>query len=145
MPRVARLCGRWAADVGEFYADMRQAAIKLLAPTDQGGLGQGKIELVRYVPGAPPANSWDPPSPPSRQVTTLNGAARGVGKEMIGAPVETGGQIIATDKQVIVAPWGGAYDPGDVLELDGAPVTVLKVENIPAVGTVCAIRFLVRQ
>ena len=131
--------------MGNFYADMRQTAIDLLAPTDEGGLGQGDIQLVRYVPGAPPANPWDPPAPSTRTVTPLDGAARGVGKELIGTPVETGGQIVATDLQVIVAPWGGSYDPGDVIEIDGTPVTVLKIENIPAAGTVCAIRFVVRR
>lgn len=128
-----------------FYEDMAQTARDLLAPTDEGGLGQGAIALVRYVPGAPSANPWDPPAIPSRAVTVLDGTARGVGKELIGAPVETGGQIVATDLQVIVAPWGGSYDPGQVLEIDGAPVTVLKVENIPAAGTVCAVRFVVRR
>lgn len=131
--------------MADFYDRMRGTAIRLLAPTNEGGLGQGSITLVRYVDGPPPANPWDPPSSPTRQVTPLDGAARGVGKELIGAPVETGGQIVATDLQAIVAPWGGAYEPGDVLELDTKPVTILKVDNIPAVGTVCAIRFVVRR
>lgn len=131
--------------MGDFYADMAQAARELLAPTDEGGFGQGSIQLVRYVAGAPGANPWDPPSAPTRTVTPLNGAARGVGKELVGLPVETGGQIVATDLQVIVAPWGGSYDPGYVLEIDGAPVTVLSVRNIPAAGTVCAVRFVVRR
>lgn len=130
--------------MADLYDRMRATAQRLLAPTSKGGLGQGSIVLVRYVDGPPPASPWDPPSEPIPQRTTLDGAARGVGKELIGAPVETGGQIVATDKQVIVAPWGGSYDPGDVLELDGSPVTVLKVENIPAVGTVCAVKFIVR-
>lgn len=130
--------------MADFYDDMADVVREMLAPTSDGGLGQGSIALVRYVPGAAPTNPWDPPAPPSRVVTPLDGAASGVAKELIGAPVETGGQIVATDKQVIVAPWGGSYDPGDVLELDSAPVTVLKIDNIPAVGTVCAIRFVVR-
>lgn len=129
----------------DFYASMRQTAIDLLAPTSEGGLGQGTIELVRYVVAPAPANPWDPPAPQEREITVLDGAARGVGKEMIGTPVENGGQIVATDLQVIVAPWGGAYEPADVLELDDKSVTILKVENIPAVGTVCAVRFVVRQ
>lgn len=131
--------------MGDFYDDMRQVTIDLLAPTSQGGLGQGTIELVRITPGTPGPDPWSPPAEPTRQVTPLNGAARGVGKEMIGAPVENGGQIVATDLQVIVAPWGGAYEAGQVLELDGTPVTILKIENIPAVGMVAAIRFVVRQ
>lgn len=128
-----------------FYERMRATATRLLAPTDEGGLGQGKIDLVRYVPGAPGADSWDPPTEPTREVTPLDGAARGVGKELIGAPVETGGQIVATDEQVIVAPWGGSVEPGQVLEIDGLPVTILKIENIPAAGITCAVRFVVRR
>lgn len=57
-----------------FYEDMAQTARDLLAPTDAGGLGQGTIALVRYVPGAPSANPWDPPATPSREVTVLDGA-----------------------------------------------------------------------
>jgi hypothetical protein len=124
---------------------MAGVATRLLAPTSQGGLGQGSIELVRYVDGPPPVHEWDPPSPSSRQVAVLNGVARGVGKELIGTPVQTGGQIVATDLQAIVAPWGGSYDPADVLEIDGSPVTILKVENVPAAGTVCAVKFVVRR
>lgn len=128
---------------GDFYTQMAGVARDLLAPTSQGGLGQGKIELVRYA-DTPPANPWDAPSPPTRTATTLDGAARGVSKEMIGAPVDNGGQIIATDLVVIVAPWGGTYAPTDVLEIDGKPVTILSVTNIPAAGIVSAIRFIVR-
>ena len=124
---------------------MRATAQRLLAPTDEGGLGQGSIELVRYLDAPAPANPWEPPAPPEREITVLDGAARGVGKELIGAPVENGGQIIATDLQVIVAPWGGAYEVGDVLEIDGTPVTILRAENIPAAGTVCVVRFVVRR
>lgn len=131
--------------MADFYDEMAGVTREMLAPTSEGGLGQGKVALVRYVPGPPPANAWDPPSPPSRQVTPLDGAARGVGKELVGAPVENGGQIVATDLQVIVAPFAGEYGPTDVLEIDDAPVTVLKVERIPAAGVVCAVRFLVRQ
>lgn len=127
-----------------FYEDMRQVAIDLLAPTDEGGLGQGTIELVRYVPGAEPANPWDPPAEPSREVTPLDGVARGVGRELIGAPVP-GGQVVATDLVVLVAPWGGEYKPTDTLEIDGHSVTVLKVQNIPEAGLTCAIRFIVRR
>lgn len=130
--------------MADFYDEMRGVSIELLAPTSQGGLGQGKIELVRTTPGAPPVNSWDPPSAPTRTITVLNGAARGVAREFVGLSVPNGGQIIATDKEVIVSPWGGEYAPGDVLELDDKPVTILRVDDIPAVGTVCLVRFIVR-
>lgn len=129
----------------DFYAEMADVVREMLAPTSEGGLGQGTIELVRYLGAPAPNNPWDPPAAQEREITVLDGAARGVGKDLIGAPVENGGQIVATDLQVIVAPWGGAYEPTDVLEIDGSPVTILKVENIPAAGTVCAIRFVVRR
>ena len=129
----------------DIYERMRATAQRLLAPTSEGGYGQGSIALVSYVPGSPPATEWSPPSPPTREDTPLSGAVRGVGKELIGAPVENGGQIVATDLQVIVAPWGGEYEAGQVMEIDGAPVTILKIENIPAAGTACAIRFIVRR
>lgn len=129
----------------DFYASMRQTAVDLLAPTSEGGLGQGSIELVRYLDAPAPANPWDAPGVQEREITVLDGAARGIGKELIGASVENGGQIVATDLQVIVAPWGGGCEPADVLTIDGEPVTILKVENIPAAGLVCAVRFVVRR
>ncbi|SMC97137.1 hypothetical protein [Novosphingobium sp. B1] len=128
----------------DFYSEMADVARDILAPTDQDGLGQGTIALVRYT-SQTEFEPWELPAPPSREVTPLNGAARGVGKELIGAPVENGGQIVSNDLTVIVAPWGGEVEPGQVLELDGKPVTILKVESIPAVGTTCAVRFVVRR
>lgn len=106
--------------------------------------GQGVIQLVRYTPGADPVDPWSPPLPPVRTVIPITGAARGVSKELIGTPVDTGGQIVGTDLMVITPPIVGGYDPADVLEIDGKPVTILSVQNIPAAGTVSAVRFIVR-
>lgn len=128
-----------------FYSDMAAVAAELLAPESQGGLGQGSIVLVRYTPAAAGANPWDAPGAPTPTRTTLAGVVSGVSKELVGTPVADGTAIVATDLQVIVAPWGGSYDPGDVLELDGTPVIVLKVQNIPAVGTVAAVKFIARR
>lgn len=130
---------------GDFYAEMAGVARDLLAPTDEGGLGQGEIALVRYVPGEAGPEPWSPPAQPERDITVLDGAARGVSAELVGTPVENGGKIIATDLSVIVAPWAGEYTAGDVLTVDDTPVTVLKVERIPAAGITCAVRFLVRR
>lgn len=130
--------------MADFYEEMAGVALELLAPTSAGGLGQGKIELVRTTAGPPPVNSWDPPSAPTRAVTTLSGAAKGVSKQFVGLPTENGGQIAATDLEVIVAPFAGGYEPGDVMELDDKPVTIMTFSNIPAVGIVAAVRFIVR-
>lgn len=135
--------------MADFYTEMRGVAQELLAPTASGGLGQGSIALARFTE-VPPANPWEPSGDPVVTRVALNGAARGVSKELVGLSIAPGNQIVATDLQVIVAPWwGGAaspggYDPADVLELDGKPVTVLRVDNIPAVGIVSAVRFIVR-
>ncbi|MEC3912178.1 hypothetical protein U5A82_17365 [Sphingobium sp. CR2-8] len=136
--------------MADIYTRMQATARRLLAPTDQGGLGQGEIAIVRYVAGEAPANPWEPPSAPTLERIPLDGAARGVGKELVGTPVENGGQIVATDLLVIVAvPESGYnaddYEPADVLEIDGAPVTVMSVKNIPAAGTPCVIQFVARQ
>lgn len=136
--------------MADIYTRMQATARRLLAPTDLGGLGQGEIAIVRYVPGPAPANQWDAPTAPAPRRIPLDGAARGVGKELVGTPVENGGQIVATDLLVIVAvPESGYnaddYEPADVLEIDGAPVAVMSVKNIPAAGIPCAIQFVARQ
>lgn len=131
--------------MADFYEEMRGVAIELLSPTSQDGLGQGNVQLVRYTAGTPPAEPWLPPNPPTRTATVLKAAAKGVSKALVGLPVEDGGQIVATDLEVIAAPWGGSYDPTDVLEIDGVPVTVLSVQNIPAAGIVCAVKFIARR
>ena len=127
--------------MASIYERMAAVSNKLLDPAR---FGQGTIELVRYTPGAAPANSWDPPNPPTRTVTTLKGAASGVSASLVGSTIAPGVQVETTDLQVIVAPWGGEYDPADVLEIDGDPVTILSFERIPAAGTVSVIRFIVR-
>ena len=127
--------------MADFYESMRRTAEELLAPTSQGGLGQGSIILSRQssVPGD---NPWDPPV-----VTTttepLHGAVRGVSKELIG--VEAGGTVIlASDRQAICAPPKMGYTAGDTLVVDGVPVHIVAVQNIPAAGVTSAVRFIIR-
>lgn len=131
--------------MADFYAAMAEAARELLAPTEEDGLGQGEIVLVQYVPGPAPANSWDPPSPPVPTRTPLDGAVSGVGKDLIGTALENGTTIVAGDLKVIVAPWAGSANPEEVLELDGTPATIMRVEPIPAIGTAAAVRMIVRR
>ena|SRR5690625_2818996 len=127
--------------MSDFYAEMGQMATELLAPTSEGGLGQGSIVLSRQS-STPGANPWDPPSV-TTQEETLRGAVRGVSKELVG--VEVGGTVIlASDRQAICAPIGMGYTAGDTLIIDGVPVHIIAVQNIPAAGTVSAVRFIVR-
>lgn len=127
----------------DFYTELGQVVTELLSPTSLGGLGQGSITLVKYTAVAP-AEPWLPSPSPTETRVSLLGAARGVGKDLIGAPVENGGQIVATDLMVIVAPFAGGVDPTDVLEIDGAPVTILSVQRVPEAGITSAWKFVVR-
>lgn len=125
----------------DFYADMARMANDLLAPTNQGGLGQGSIVLSRQS-STPGANPWDPPVT-TTTTETLKGAVRGVSKELIG--VEVGGTVVlASDRQAICAPPSMGYTAGDTLVVDGVPVIIISVQNIPAAGITSAVRFIIR-
>ena len=127
--------------MADFYAEMAQMASELLAPTSQGGLGQGSIVLSRQS-STPGANPWDPPVT-TPMTETLKGAVSGVSKELVGA--EMGGTVIlASDRQAICAPPQMGYTAGDTLVVDGVPVHIVAVQNIPSAGTVSAVRFIIR-
>lgn len=128
--------------MADFYSDMAKMASDLLAPTSQNGLGQGTIILSRIIPGPPPDNPWEPPTI-VEQSEPLRGAVRGVSQELIGT--EVGGTVIlASDRQAICAPPSMGYTAGDTLVVDGVPVHIVAVQNIPAAGTVSAVRFIIR-
>ncbi len=126
----------------DFYSDMGQVASDLLAPTSQGGLGQGVIVLTRKTPGTPGPNPWDPVEPVT-QAETLRGAVRGVSQRLVGT--EVGGTVIlASDRQAVCAVPALQYQAGDVLSVDGAPVHIIAFERIPAAGTTSAVKFIIR-
>lgn len=129
--------------MGDFYADMGKMAASLLAPTDQGGLGQGELKLTRVTPGvADPTKPWIPVQP-TTQTETLSGAVRGVSEKLVGT--EVGGQVIvASDRMAICAVPVMKYKAGDVLSVDGVPVHIISFDNIPAAGTPSAVRFVIR-
>lgn len=129
--------------MADFYAEMGQMATELLAPTSQGGLGQGQVVLSRKIPGTPdPDKPWIPVEDEYKR-EPLRAAVRGVSKELVGT--EAGGTVIvASDRQVICAPIAMGYAAGDTLVVDGVPVHVIAVENIPAAGVTSAVRFIIR-
>ena len=129
--------------MADFYADMAKVSAQLLAPTSQGGLGQGVIILARSTPGTPNPNApWEPVTP-TVTTETLKGAARGVDSRLVGTEVG-GAVILASDRQIICAPPVLQYQAGDTLSIDGVPVHVIAVERIPAAGIVSAVKFIVR-
>ena len=129
--------------MADFYSELAAVAAQMLAPTSQGGLGQGQIVLTHSVPGAPnPATPWEPVEP-TVTTETLKGAARGVDARLVGT--EVGGTVVlASDKQVTCAPPTIAFTAGDTLTIDGVPMHIIAVEKKPAAGTTVAVKFLVR-
>lgn len=129
--------------MADFYEDMAGVTAELLAPTSQGGLGQGNVVLSRTIPGTPdPEAPWEP-TEDTTQTETLRAAVKGVGKELVGA--EIGGTvIIASDREAICAVPEMGYTAGDTLVVDGNPVHIVAVENIPAAGITSAVRFIIR-
>lgn len=127
----------------DFYTSMGRVASELLAPTSQNGLGQGNVVLSRKIPGTPdPSQPWIPVEDTFER-ETLRAAVRGVSKELVGT--EAGGTVIlASDRQAICAPITMGYTAGDTLIVDGVPVHIVAVSNIPAAGVVSAVRFIIR-
>lgn len=129
--------------MADFYSDMAKMAKGLLAPTSQGGLGQGEIKLTRKIPGTPdPLKPWEPVKP-ATQTEPLRGAVRGVSKQLIGTEVG-GAVILASDRQAICEVPSIQYTAGDVLSVDGVPVHILSYERIPAAGIAAAVKFIIR-
>lgn len=120
-----------------FYDEMADMVTDILAPD---ALGQGTIELSRPV-SVDNENPWGDKT--VYNTVTIKGAVRGVGQELIGA--EMGGAVIqASDRVAIceVSPIG--YEAGDILTIDGHPVHIISYQTIPAAGTPCASKFIIR-
>ncbi len=127
----------------DFYTQMAAVAAQMLAPTSAGGLGQGQIVLTSITPGTPdPAKPWEPVSP-TKTTQTLRGAVKGVSSKLVGvAAGET--VIVATDKEAITEVPSVAYKAGDTLSVDGKEVRVLSAQPLPAAGTACAVKWVIR-
>ena len=120
-----------------FYNDMADMVMDVLAPD---ALGQGTIELSRAV-SVDGDNPWG--NNTVYNTVKIKGAVRGVGQELVG--VEMGGAVIqASDRIAIceVSPIG--YEAGDILIVDGHPVHIISYQTIPAAGTPCASKFIIR-
>jgi len=126
-----------------FYDQMQDMVRDLLKPDTDGGLGQGVIKIQRTSPGTPdPLNPYAPVTPVISE-STIKGAVRGVDAKLVGTQAgET--VLLSTDRVVITEALATPYKAGDTLTIDGRAVSILAVENIPAAGTVAAVRFTVR-
>ena len=124
-----------------FYDDLQQVARDLLAPDTAGGLGQGKITLVRTTPGTPdPAQPWVPVTP---TVTTedVNQISK-TEAEYISA-----GTIVQTDlAYVIEAPRVIQPVPGDTVKVGGVHVGgVVHVVKFPPHGVTVLVKLWVNR
>lgn len=130
--------------MADIYTDLQVNFVpSILAPTSQGGLGQGTVILKHSEPGAPnPAEPWNPVEPVVTS-ETMRAAVRGVDKRLVGT--EVGGQVIvASDRIATCATPKMEYAVGDTLSVDGKPVNILSVERIPAAGIAAAVKFIIR-
>ena len=126
------------------YDDLADVTRELLDPA-QLGAADGSIVLVRTTTTTPPANSWEEPMI-TTTTQTLRAQAFGVSAELVGLPAQepANGVVMASDRQVISEVPEGGVRPGDLLSIDGVPVTILRVWYIPAAGTASAVKFVVR-
>lgn len=129
--------------MADFYADMAKTARDLLAPTSQNGLGQGKLELTRVVPGVvDPSQPWIPVEP-TTTTQPIRGAVRGISKQLVG--VEVGGIVLmASDRVAVCETPVIPYEAGDVLVVDDVPVMIIAFEKLPAAGIAAAVKFTIR-
>lgn len=132
--------------MADFFDDMAAMARDILKPSNQGGLGArtGSIQYVRLTPGTPPTNPWDAPSPPVRTELDVRAQAFGISKELVGTMIENTA-LVATDLYVICERIPDGYQPTDIIEIDGADVTILGVQRIPAAGIASAVKFFIRR
>lgn len=145
-----------------FYDEMADMARELLAPESAGGLGQGVItvERIEQEPMPPHWPTWEPwEGAITIKTYLLRGAVSGVSKELV-----DGTTILASDQMLVCADWQQLIstkvgeDPavaskaivpfdlkvGDIVQIDGKPVTTMQKIAIPGAGIVAAHKFIVR-
>lgn len=145
-----------------FYGEMADMARELLASEADGGLGQGVItvERIEQEPMPPDWPTWEPwEGAITIKTYLLRGAVSGISKELV-----DGTTILASDQMLICADWmalistqTGDDEPvtsnaevlfdlkvGDIVQIDGKPVTTMQKIAIPGAGIVAAHKFIVR-
>lgn len=120
--------------MSDFYGEMAELASEVLAE-----FSQGEITITKPGIETPGPNPWDPPVTSSPVIYSLDATAKPVSEHLI-----NGTTIVATDTEIVSAVFGADPDPADQMEIDGKPVTIIKVMRIPAAGTVVAWRIVVR-
>lgn len=114
------------------YLRMQAMASRLL-----DGAAQGEISVVSQVTSVDGATDLDRPTV-TRTYEITSGVARGVSSKYV-----DGETILATDLQIVLR-HDATVAVGDIIKIDNVSRAVVRLENIPAAGTVCAKRVFVR-
>lgn len=116
-----------------FYDRMRATADRLVKRFDQEATS---VVAEMVIPDP------DPLQPPviNNVATPIPAVVRGVTAAMVAADPN----LLSTDLQVIMGPQGEEVFGASALSVDGVHRRVISIERIPASGTVCAVRAVVR-
>lgn len=114
------------------YDRIRASARRMLAKAKQG-----QVILTRETI-TPGENRWDDPTI-SKEDEDLVAVVSGIAAEFV-----DGSTVLASDRQVLCAPPAMGIRPGDILTIDGKPVTLIRQVPIPAAGEPAALRVIVR-
>ena len=145
-----------------FYDDMRGVALDLLAPEAAGGLGQGAITLIRTEQTAKPGDwpTWEPWTG-TKTVKTyrLYGAVSGVDAKLVDGTtiLASDMMLICADRMTLIqtkvgddAPSASStdvpfnLDAGEIVNIDGRPMTTMQRIPVPGAGVTAAHKFIVR-
>lgn len=110
-----------------FYDDMADMARELLAPEDEGGLGQGTVQLKRVTLGTPP-NEWTP-APETVETWPLSATVKRLHQRY-----ENGILIVETGDLVTFAAPSVEPQMTDKLVIDGVEHAMGDLRPLPAAG-----------
>ena len=122
------------------YDDMQVAATDMLSE-----FKQGIVTLSRTTKGTIDPNEPFIPVAGVTTVYTLNATVKAVSMKFIsGQTFIDGTTILATDKEVTCAIFAIEPEPGDIVTIDGAQMSIVKVMRIPGAGTAIVFKLIVR-
>lgn len=146
-----------------FYDEMRTMAAELLLPDTQGGLGQGLITVIRTEQTAPPPDwpTWEPwPGVETVKTYRIYGVVSGVAKELVdGNTILASDQVLLCADRMTLIETKVGDDPavassmeapfdltvGEVVNIDGKPMTTLPHMPIPGAGVKAAHKYILRS
>ena len=122
--------------MSSFYGNLQSTAKRLMKQFKQGA-------VYHVRDGDPTGDPWNPqPGVPIE--TPVDATVSGVSQMYVGQPLENGTMISQSDLVVTIPDFGLAPLLGDRIKLDGVIKNIIKIDRIPAAGTVIAWRVFIR-